>query len=97
MRYNTKCENGHVGLVSLPMEEASDERIAQLECQACGARLRRLYAPLPVHYNTQGFHKTDYNKYGDIRTQLNDGWSKYTGEEPPPVSKEVPINSSEPW
>jgi hypothetical protein len=66
-------------------------------CPQCFTEAPRNYkADLsPVHYNAQGFHRTDYDKNGDKLEQLNRSWSKYYGEEPPKPGSKIPKNSSE--
>lgn len=79
--------------MTIPVYEVTDE----LECPDCDQTMKRdLKADLlgvPVHYNSQGFHRTDYDATGDKLEKLNRSWSKITGEEPPPVSSEIKRNS----
>lgn len=66
-------------------------------CPQCHEPMKRLYTAPPVHYHTQGFHSTDYDGQGDKLERLNKEFSRITGESPPPMAKDVPRNSSEPY
>lgn len=94
MRYVYNCPSCGVQhtLSKSIHDEFNDE---DLTCRSCGARLERVYEVVPIHYNSQGFHKTDYDKNGDKLEQLNRKWSANMGEPPPPPSTKVPRNSKE--
>lgn len=67
-------------------------------CPECGMKSARIFKIAPVHYNSQGFHNTDYDRNGDKLEQLNKKWMKDTGDAaPPPASTKVPRNSKEPY
>jgi hypothetical protein len=69
-----------------------------IKCSECDKQMPRDYLTdlAPVHYNSQGFHRTDYDKYGDKKEALNEAWSKAWGEPPPKPDSTVPRNSKEP-
>lgn len=95
MKYTYQCPEHGNYLKELSIKE----RIPPTDmCPECGLTTTRNYRadmPPPPHYNSQGFHKTDYDANGDKLEQLNRNWSKYYNEEPPPPSTKVPKNASE--
>lgn len=94
MKYPYVCDDDRI---SVEIERSIHADVEEVFCPICKKALRRIYGPLPVHFHSQGFHKTDYDKHGDKLERLNKNWSEYYGEAPPPPAKEVPRNSSEPW
>lgn len=94
-QYTYDCPNCGPRLITQRMQDAEET----LECIFCHEIMHRNYhtdlTGVPVHYHSQGFHQTDYSKYGDKKEILNKTWSKMTGEPPPPADSTVPRNSSE--
>lgn len=95
MRYTYTCPKDGAFVVDRSMQNV----IAYEFCPQCGLPSPRNFhadlAAVPIHYHSQGFHKTDYDKRGDKLERLNREWSKATGESPPPADSTVKRNSSE--
>ncbi len=83
MRYNYECSE-HGGFeIDAPMQQGPP---IEVYCnKGCGRRARRIYnsqsAPI---YNAQGFHRTDYDKFGDKREVVAAQYKRKTGQAPPP-------------
>ena len=87
MKYSYKC------ITCGPFE--IDRRMGEMPtlatCPTCGQESRRDFKAdlVPVHYNAQGFERTDNFKgnvgggTADKLEWLNSNWSKYYGEKPP--------------
>ncbi|NLG66491.1 MAG: zinc ribbon domain-containing protein [Actinobacteria bacterium] len=41
-------------------QKMSDEPVA--ECELCGAQVRRILFPVPIHFKGSGFYTTDYGR-----------------------------------
>lgn len=94
MKYDFSCGE-HYREVEAPIKEGPPEEV---ECEKCGEKMRRIYSMPATHYIASGFFTTDYTNdtsTGDKLTQLNNSWSKATGEKPPPMAKDVPKNLKE--
>ena len=94
MIYPYVCDKDRIGL---DVERSIHAEPEVPLCPQCGQKMRRVYTVNPVHYNSQGFHTTDYDKHGDKLERLNREYSRITGESPPPMASDVPRNSSEPY
>lgn len=93
MRYDFTCGE-HRKEVEASIKDGPPSEVL---CE-CGKPMTRVYNVPPVKYNCDGFHSTDYfnnTSTGDKLTQLNEKWSKATGEAPPPPAKDVPKNSKD--
>lgn len=93
MKYLYKCSEGDEFEIEAPIQEGPP---AEVYCKE-GHIGKRIFSVGGIHYHTDGFHSTDYNKTGDKLEQLNKSWSKHYGEKPPPKSKEVPRSRGELW
>lgn len=94
MRYDFTC-----GEHNLEVEASiKDGPPSEVVCEVCGETMRRVYNMPSVEFHCDGFYSTDYTndtRTGDKLTQLNESWSKATGEKPPPMASDVPRNSKE--
>lgn len=93
MRYGFDCYTHGEFVIEAPIREGPPDIVY---CPECNEESVRKYESVPDIWNTQGAHKTDYDKTGDKLEKLNKSWSKKYGEEPPPMAKDIPKNSSEP-
>lgn len=92
--YEFECdEHGRFG-VQRSMKEGPP-RVQK--CPVCKTVSTRVFAAPPIHYHSQGFHNTDYDKNGDILEQANKKYKQEYGEDPPPPAKDVPRNLSKPY
>jgi putative FmdB family regulatory protein len=88
--YLYRCEAHGNFAVRQPMSESHDFAV----CPECQERSRRVFTSPPTHFHSAGFHgrrghyQGDYDSRGDKLEQLNSGWSKFYGEEPPPPAKQ---------
>lgn len=94
MKYPFRCAEHGDFEVSAPIEMGPPSVV---ECAVCGEKAKRVYLPLTDIWNTQGAHKTDYDKTGDKLEKLNANWSKKYGEKPPAPAKDVPKNLKDPY
>ena len=68
-----------------------DEFPAVVECVIChGPDTQRVWETKPIKYNSDGFHNTDYGKYGYKQDLLRKRYEMTTGEPAPPPAKDVP-------
>jgi len=70
--YEYRCEQGHTFEV---MQRMSDEPL--ISCQACEARVQRVFHPVAVHFKGSGFYNTDYGtrKRAREKAESSDGAS----------------------
>jgi putative FmdB family regulatory protein len=94
MIYEYVC---HKDRMTLDVTRSIHSEPEEVLCPQCQEPMQRLYTAPPVHYNSQGFHSTDYDSHGDKLERLNKEYSRITGETPPAPAKDVPRNSSEPY
>lgn len=94
MRYEYDCYTHGAFEIEAPIDTGPPSVVY---CPQCHEGAMRNYVIPPIHFHTQGFHATDYDKHGDKLERLNKQWSKETGEAPPPPAKDVPKNSSDPY
>ena len=94
-QYTYACPTCGPRLITQKMQDASEK----LECIFCHEMMERDYRTdltgVPVHYHSQGFHCTDYSRYGDKKELLNKNWEKMTGEKAPKPDSTIPRNSGE--
>jgi predicted nucleic acid-binding Zn ribbon protein len=91
MIYLYKCEEH--GIIESQHKMGAAPKV--VDCPLCMQPSPRTFQSPPVHYNAQGFHRTDYDAYGDKKELLNSHLSAITGEKPPKAASEVPRNSSD--
>ena len=60
-------------------------------CTHChGPDTQRIWETKPIKYNSDGFHNTDYGKYGHKQELLRKRYEMTTGEKAPPPDPSAP-------
>ena len=93
MRYPYRCYEHGDFIVEAPITKGPPSIVY---CPSCHEESLRIYENPPTHYNSQGFHNTDYNKHGNKLDQLNQSMGQGR-EKPPPPAKEVPRSGKDPF
>jgi putative FmdB family regulatory protein len=60
--YEYRCKKGHDFEV---MQRMSDDPV--VECEVCGAPVKRVFSPIAVHFKGTGFYSTDYGSKNRAR------------------------------